>query len=130
MPKWKLRPARLVAEKSPSPARYVLVEGARSAEPPTSVATTGARALSTFPDAARVAIVSRGVNAGSAASHPAGSSPASAARHCAATSGYADAKARTRACHAVSSAAPRITHASACSRAASGTRNVSCSGQP
>ena len=39
MPKWKLRPAGVAAAKSPAPGTSVIVEGARSAEPPRNQGT-------------------------------------------------------------------------------------------
>jgi hypothetical protein len=53
----------------------VLVEGPRSAEPPTSAGMTGASALITSPEAARVAIGFAPSKVGSFASHPSGRSP-------------------------------------------------------
>ena len=49
-----------------------MVEGARSAEPPTKLDICGATALSTFPEVFRVASASSGANTGIASSHPAG----------------------------------------------------------
>ena len=50
-PKRKLRPAGVAAWKSGDPAISVLLEGARSAEPPTRPGSRGARALMTLPEA-------------------------------------------------------------------------------
>src|SRR6202022_3118888 len=55
MPKWKLRPAYESRSKSPSPARFVSVDGARSAEPPKKLGTVLAIAFITLLDAMRVA---------------------------------------------------------------------------
>ena len=56
-PKCRLRPARSCDEKCPAPSNVnaVLVEGARSAAPPSSHGTRDAMALSTAPDASRPA---------------------------------------------------------------------------
>ncbi len=90
IPKCMLRPPQLPASRSDSPFMSVSVDSARSAEPPTSVFTTGPIALMIFCEEARVAIApSLGVNCGSAFCQPAGSSPASAAVSSAARSGNA-----------------------------------------
>src|SRR3989442_6336122 len=54
-PKWILRAPQLPAATSPPFLKARFVEVARSADPPTSSGSLGARAFSTFPDAARVA---------------------------------------------------------------------------
>ena len=58
IPKWRLRPARSSGWKSPAPAnvRRVLVDGARSADPPSSQARACAIALSTWPEESRLAM--------------------------------------------------------------------------
>ena len=82
-PKRRLRPPRSPAWKSPhgvSPQRSaVLFEGARSAEPPMSVGSTGARALRTLPEADAGGASCRPPRRRAAGSRqPAGRSPASA----------------------------------------------------
>src|SRR3989475_5670489 len=59
-PKWILRAPQLPAATSPPFLKARFVEDARSADPPTSSGSLGARAFSTFPDAARVAWASAG----------------------------------------------------------------------
>src|SRR2546422_395068 len=59
-PKWILRAPQLPAATSPPFLKARFVEVARSADPPTSSGSLGARAFSTFPDAARVAWASGG----------------------------------------------------------------------
>src|SRR6266576_3220292 len=59
-PKWILRAPQLPAATSPPFLKARFVEVARSADPPTSSGSLGARAFSTFPDAARVAWASAG----------------------------------------------------------------------
>ena len=54
-PKWKLRPALLVAVNTPPPLISVLFEPVKSPDPPISSGSFGAMALIVFPDAARVA---------------------------------------------------------------------------
>src|SRR5438552_3222681 len=63
-PKWVLRAPQLPAATSPPFLKARFVEVARSADPPTSSGSLGARAFSTFPDAARVAWASVGANVG------------------------------------------------------------------
>ncbi len=65
-PNLRFRPSRAPACQSVNAVRYVLLEGARSAEPPSKVGMTPARALSIFPEAARVAIFSPVAKTGSA----------------------------------------------------------------
>src|SRR5262249_8885320 len=57
IPKCRLRPPGLSAKKSPAPSKVsrVLQEGPRSAEPPSSHGTFFPMALSTSPEASRVA---------------------------------------------------------------------------
>ncbi len=76
-PKCRLRPPRSATEKSPACANVisVFVEGARSADPPTSHGTFGAIAFSTLPEASRPAMPLPSVGkVGRSASHPSGSS--------------------------------------------------------
>ncbi len=77
IPKYMLRPPSAPGPRSSAPSISVLVEPPRSAEPPSSSGSTGASALSTVPDAARVAVggVSGGKE-GSAPSQPSGNRPA------------------------------------------------------
>src|SRR6266481_5682917 len=58
IPKCRLRPAGFSAWKSPAPGNVsrVLVEGLRSADPPTIQGRVGAMALRTLADASRPAI--------------------------------------------------------------------------
>src|SRR2546425_9670934 len=63
-PKWILRAPQLPAATSPPFLKARFVEVARSADPPTSSGSLGARAFSTFPDAARVAWASAGGGGG------------------------------------------------------------------
>src|SRR2546429_6614114 len=65
-PKWILRAPQLPAATSPPFLKARFVEVARSADPPTSSGSLGARAFSTFPDAARVAWASAGGGRGGA----------------------------------------------------------------
>src|SRR5258708_1194958 len=57
-PKWMLRPLYSLVKKSPAPSktRLVLLDLARSAEPPTSQGIFCARALGTLPELSRVAM--------------------------------------------------------------------------
>src|SRR5450759_2424981 len=81
-PKWKLRPAGVAACWSGVSLIQVLLEGARSAEPPMSVGRCGARALMALPEADRVATApSSGLNTGRSASQPAGSLRLQAVSH-------------------------------------------------
>ena len=88
-PKWKLRQADSSQEMSTEPFRTVSVDGARSAEPPTSSGTASAIAFNTAPEAARVANFSPASNAGKASVQLPGNSPASILRSSAASSGWA-----------------------------------------
>ncbi len=129
-PKCRLRAPYRPAATSPSPLRCVRFDSVRSAEPPISARTTGASALSTLPEAARVAIAPSVANAGNASSQPSGSSPASAADNSAARSGCAAAYEAKRSSHAARHAAPRSTARRACASAASGTWNGSACSHP
>ena len=64
LPKWKLRPSGVSLLKSPMSLRFVLFDGARSAEPPIRLGTAFAIALSTCPPAARVARLSPSLKTG------------------------------------------------------------------
>ena len=67
----------------------VLLEPPRSADPPHSSGTAGARAVSTAPEALRVATDAPTSQAGRAASSPVGGSSASSRSSRAALSGFA-----------------------------------------
>ncbi len=90
MPQWKLRPPNAPGPTESTSLISVLVDSARSAEPPTSSGTAGAIALITLPLAARVAIgPSAAANVGTLASQPVGSSPMIWRHSSAASSGCA-----------------------------------------
>src|SRR2546425_10799153 len=78
-PKWILRAPQLPAATSPPFLKARFVEVARSADPPTSSGSLGARAFSTFPDAARVAWASAG-GGGNGGGPPAPPAPPPAGR--------------------------------------------------
>src|SRR5882724_811052 len=97
------RPLRFCGLNSPALRKSVLFEVARSAEPPIRLGIVGASALSTRPDATRVAIVpSSALKVGKLASHPGGNSRRSVRCHSAARSGWVAAYDANRDCHAAS----------------------------
>ncbi len=107
-PKWKLAPAGVAACWSGTSLIQVLLDGARSAEPPMRVGRFGARALMALPDAERVATApSSGEKTGRSASQPAGSARLQAASQEAARPGSAALQAAWRSRHAACAAAPR-----------------------
>src|SRR5207237_397375 len=71
-PKCTLRAPQLPAPTSPPFLTTTFVEPARSADPPISSGSFAARAFSNFPDAARVACASLGVNSVRPSSQPPG----------------------------------------------------------
>ena len=91
IPKWKLRPAKFPAEKSPASAALsrVFVDGARSADPPISHGMFLATAFSTFAEDSRVArpFGSAG-NSGRSRSQPSGSWRCCIRNSSSASSGY------------------------------------------
>jgi hypothetical protein len=92
IPKWKLRPERSSAWKSPAPSNVsrVLVDGARSAAPPSSHGTFRAIAFSTWAELSRLAIpLGSAGNSGISPSHPSGSSRRWIRRSSSARSGWA-----------------------------------------
>ena len=89
MPKWKLRPEKSPGAIQPYALRAVLLDGSRSALPPTRYGTSGASAFITAPHAARVATGLAGSNAGSFPARFAGIEPRAAASRAAAFSGFA-----------------------------------------
>ena len=87
-PKCRFLPM-LPGRKSPIPLRCVLVDGARSAEPPMRKGAPGAIAFNTLPEAWRVAIgPSFSVNDGRAPVHAIGFLPPRRPSISAASSGY------------------------------------------
>ncbi len=83
IPKCRIRPAgfgvqalvdHFAGTKDPPPSMVVLLDSARSAEPPQSSGITSAMAFRTFPEAALVASSSPAVNSGSASTMFEGSS--------------------------------------------------------
>ena len=85
----------------------VLLEGERSAEPPTSSGMAAASALSTFPEELRVAIApSAGVNLGRASLHPAGNSPRNRRSSSEALAGNEVRYASNADCHAAKAPSP------------------------
>lgn len=77
-PKWTLRPPGVLDVNTPASFMNVLVEGFRSAEPPTIHGTFLAIALSTCPELSRVANpFGSALNTGMSLSQPAGMSRAS-----------------------------------------------------
>src|SRR5690606_9936044 len=74
-PKQKVRPAGSLRENTGTPATVVLLDPARSAEPPTSSGKRGERAARTLPEAARVAIAASAAKVGRAACQSAGKLP-------------------------------------------------------
>ena len=131
-PKWTFRPAGVFAVNTPASFMYVLVEGFRSADPPTIQGTFLAMALSTCPELSRVAIpFGSAWNTGMSLSHPAGSSRASIATSSAASLGNFAVYSANSFVHAARAAAPRLPIPSLNrSYTPSGTRNEESSGQP
>jgi hypothetical protein len=87
-PKWMFLPPFAVP-KSWNFFRWVLLDGARSADPPMRLGSLSAIAFKTLPEALLVAIApSTGLNTGRSSSHPSGSLPLAKACHFSASSGY------------------------------------------
>ena len=89
MPKWKLRPANAWCAIESAPSISVFVDGARSAEPPTSSGTVAASPLMHALELSRVACEPTPERSGSPCSQPSGSLPCSARSNSAASSGCA-----------------------------------------
>ena len=106
------------------------MEGARSAEPPTSSGTLSAMALSTAPEAARVAICPPTSNCGRARSQPSGSFPASVLWNSAAGSWSSLAYADSVPFHSRWASSPASSARRNTASASSGTVNDSSYGQP
>ena len=129
-PKWRFRPAP-VGRKSPMPFIMVLVDGARSAEPPIRNGALFAIALRTFPEALLVAIApSFSVKAGSSLSQPLSALPSIIARTWRPSSGYSRSYLASVESQSFSSASPLESAFLNPSRTSSGTKNVGSSGQP
>ena len=106
------------------PSIVVLLDSARSAEPPHSSGMTGPIAFRTLPEAARVETSLPASKTGRAASSSAGSLRASTRSSRAAASGLADCQASKDSCHSLRAAAPRSTTARAWARTSSSTWKV------
>src|SRR5690606_16778562 len=98
---------RSTGRKDCSPFIVVLFEPARSAEPPHSSGSTGARAERTEPEAERVDTSLPASKVGSASAQPSGSSPACSRSSSAAPSGLAVRQAWKEVSHSARAAAPR-----------------------
>ena len=114
-----------------SPAMVVLLDSARSAEPPQSSGSTGASALSTSPEALRVAtpLASAG-NTGNASANPSGRTPACSRSNSAARSGLAVRQASNPTVHSARAAWPRSTASRVCASTLSSTWNDSSGSSP
>src|SRR3954453_6839458 len=114
--------------KDGSPSIVVLLLSARSAEPPQSSGSTGASALSTVPDALRVAMpLGSGSKVGSASVQPSGSCRPLSRSSSAARSALASRQAWYDPFHSSCSFEPLSTTERACASTSSVTSNV-CSG--
>src|SRR6516225_2610750 len=90
-PKWTLRPANSSGKNSPAPSntRLLLLDLARSAEPPTSQGIFWARAFRVLPELSRVAMpLGSAGKAGRLLSQPSGRSRDFILVRCEASSGY------------------------------------------
>ena len=112
------------------PSIVVLLDSARSAEPPHSSGMTGPIAFRTLPDAARVETSLPASKTGRAASSSAGSLRASTRSSSAAASGLPDCQASKAACHSLRAAAPRSTASRAWARTSSSTWKVRSGSKP
>ncbi|MNI64318.1 hypothetical protein D3C73_1197510 [compost metagenome] len=112
---------REVGMNDGEPSMVVLLDSARSAEPPQSSGRTGPMAFRTFPEAARVETSLPASNTGRAASMPTGSFLASTRSSRAAASGLADCHASNEVCQAARDSAPRSRTLRACARTSSST---------
>lgn len=90
-PKWMERPGRS-RENDVSPGSPTFVDSVKSAEPPTSSGSLGARAARTFPEAFRVDKEIWSRKSGRSCSQPRGRPPAITRSHSAASSGSAAAQ--------------------------------------
>src|SRR5476651_764521 len=107
IPKWKLRPPRSSEVNEEYSFRLVSVDGAKSAAPPIRLGKLPATALSTLPDAIRVAsLPSAALNTGNLSFQPFGNSPATAASYSAANSGNLVLYSANRSFHFFSVTAP------------------------
>ena len=141
MPKWRTRPCsgsafhssteRSSGRNDGAPLMVVLLEPARSADPPHSSGMSGAIALITWPDAARVAtpLASAG-KVGSASSSPSGSSRPFIRNSSAACSAWSAAQASYCRSHSAPHALPRSSSDRVCSRTSSGTSKVRAGSKP
>ncbi len=134
MPKWTVRPYGSASgsglpagRKELVPSMVVLFDPARSAEPPHSSGSTGPRACSTLPEAARVATALPSSNTGRASSQPSGSSPLPTRSKRAARSGSVARHSAIRLSQAACASAPRSSAPRVCLRTSSVT-SKDCSG--
>ncbi len=109
----------------------VLFDSARSAEPPHSSGSTGARAVSTLPDVRLVPVpLGSAGNDGSAASHPSGSSRAASLAKSAPRSGFSFSQVANRDSHSARRALPRATTSRARFSASSSTGKLTAGSKP
>ena len=140
MPKCRVRPygwpgkrrdCRSAGRKLGSPSMVVLLDSARSAEPPHSSGSFGASAVSTLPDAARVATpLASASQEGSASSQPGDSSPTTSRSWRALPSGLAAAHWSYASCQSATAALPRSTRSRVWSRTSSETSKVRSGSNP
>jgi hypothetical protein len=110
--------------KDGSPFIVVLLDSARSAEPPHSSGSTGARLLSTSLEALRVAIEAPGSKTGSASVQPLGSSRLEMRSNRAKRSGLASRQFWKPFSHSAWAVRPRSTTSRACSSTSAGTSKL------
>ncbi len=131
MPKWKFRLPGVSASRSPPPSISDLFDGARSADPPISSSSTGARAAKTCPEAVRVAILGPPASKdGRASVQPTGSARSRRRRQLCARSGWPSAQESTTVCQPRWASAPRAPASRQRTATSGGTRKVSSSGHP
>ena len=122
--------ARRAGTKLASPFMVVLLLPARSAEPPQSSGSTPARADSTAPEAARVAIGVPAGKLGRESVQPSGSRPAAIRASRAARSGFASRHASKVVVQAACASAPRRTTSRLWASTSSSTWKVASGSRP
>ena len=135
IPKWSTRPCRSPVHsyvdhsggtKERAPSMVVLLDSARSAEPPQSSGRAAANALMTLPDAARVDTSVSPENSGRTSASPSGKIPASRRSNSAFLSEFFAAQASKLDCHCARAAAPRVIASRVCAMmSASTSKNFS-----
>ncbi len=139
MPKCSTRPYlfpvhscvdRSAGTKDAAPSMVVLLDSARSADPPHNSGMTGPSAFNTLPDAARVETSLPASNTGRASSTPSGRAPDRMRSRSFFRSGLATAQASNCSFHSAWAALPRSTALRVCERISGSTSKVFSGSKP